>query len=111
MINENSRYIEAAHEFAQAHSYDVAGRPRVYTDEGSNKGKARIENRDTLYLITTQPDAPPPVTYMFKETDNIQLLAYKAVQDPTKWWSLADANPQVRHPFDFRMGDILHLPE
>ena len=112
MISENSRYQEAAHEFTQSHSYDAAGRPRVYTDEGATKGDERVENRDTLYLIATQrSDLVPPRTYMYKSTDNIQFLAYKALQDSTKWWMVADANPQVRHPFDFRMGDIMHLPE
>lgn len=112
MISPESRYIDAAHEFSSAHSYDEAGQPRVYTDPGSNKGDVRIENRDTVYRITTSVDeVVQPRTYAFKSTDNIQFLAYKALQDPGKWWVVAEANPQVRHPFDFRMGDRMYIPE
>jgi prophage DNA circulation protein len=48
---------------------------------------------------------------MVKDTDNIQLLAYRHLQDPTRWWVVADANPHIRYPFDFVMGKTIHVPE
>jgi hypothetical protein len=48
---------------------------------------------------------------MVKETDNIQLLAFKALQDPTRWWVIANANPHIRYPLDLKAGDMIHLPE
>jgi hypothetical protein len=41
----------------------------------------------------------------------VQLLAFRTLQDPTRWWVVADANPQIRYPFDFVMGNVIHMPE
>jgi hypothetical protein len=67
--------------------------------------------RPTLYLLTTKQVLTPPRQYMVKMTDNIQLLAYKAFQDPYQWWVIADANPHIRYPLDLKTGDVIHMPE
>jgi hypothetical protein len=108
MISNDSRYIDAAHETATAHTYDDLGRVEYNADDTLVTNDV---SRDTTYLLTTGFASPPPKQYMVKETDNIQLLAYRSQRDPTRWWVLANANPQIRHPFDFSMGDMIHLPE
>ena len=108
MISNDSRYIDAAHETATDHTYDDLGRVEYNADDTLVTNDV---SRDTTYLLTTGFASPPPKQYMVKETDNIQLLSYRSQRDPTRWWVLANANPQIRHPFDFSMGDMIHLPE
>lgn len=106
MITNDSRYTKAAHESASTHIYDEMGVREV------NESNAVSEiNRETLYLLTTGLASPPPRQYMAKETDNMQLLAYRVLQDPTRWWVIADANPHVRYPLDLPLGETLYLPE
>lgn len=106
MISSDSRYIDAAHEFPLVHLYDDLGNL-----EKDTNGAVVEVSRDTTYRLTTGQAASPPRQYMVKETDNIQLLAYRALQDPTRWWVIANANPHIRYPFDMHMGDVIHLPE
>lgn len=107
MITSDSRYTQAAHETPLSHSYTELGVIEVDVDT-----TAVIENsRDTTYLLTTGQPSAPPRQYMVKVTDNIQLLAYRHLQDPSQWWIIANANPHVRYPFDLKMGDTIYIPE
>jgi hypothetical protein len=108
MITNDSRYTASAHEIAATHTYDDISRVEYDAD---NVNVPNSVSRDTTYLLTTGFASPPPKQYMVKETDNIQLLSYRSQRDPTRWWVLANANPQIRHPFDLSMGDMIHLPE
>jgi hypothetical protein len=107
MITGDSRYAEAAHEFPLSHIYDEINAPEVNSDSGN----VEEVSRDTTYVLTTAQLSTPPRQYMVKETDNIQLLAYRALQDPTRWWVIANANPHIRYPFDMTMGKTIYLPE
>jgi hypothetical protein len=105
-ISNDSRYVDAAYEFADTHTYGTLG-----TTEVNENGNLNINTRETSYLLTTRYSSPPPRRYMVKDTDNIQYLAYKTLQDPTRWWIIANANPQIRNPFDLTMGDLIYIPE
>lgn len=116
MITSDSRYSAAAHETALSHLYDAEGNPESYDADGllqtfASTNSPTDTSRDTTYLLTTAQGADPPRHYMVKDTDNIQLLAYRHLDDPTRWWVIADANPQIRYPFDFVMGKTIHVPE
>jgi len=107
MIGPDSRYAEGNTDFAKAHLYDSERYP--VTDEET--GELAVRSHTTVYLLTTLPlPAPPKVQIMVRETDSLPLLAHEALNDPTKWWVLADANPQVRHPFDLKTSDVIYLP-
>lgn len=106
MITNDSRYAQSVHEFARTHLYDESGQPEKDSD-----GKVTLVNRDTTYLLPTAQVSTPPRQYMARMTDNVQLLAYKAFQDPHRWWIIADANPHIRYPLDLTMGDLIHIPE
>jgi hypothetical protein len=62
-------------------------------------GGERLRGKD-LRLI------PPPLAVPFRHTvregDRLDLLAFKYYTEPTKWWQIADANPQEPFP-----GDLL----
>lgn len=107
MITSDSRYSGADRQFPTTHIYDDLGRPETNAE---TKREEEV-SRDTVYVLVTAQTSLPPRQYMVKETDNIQLLSYRALQDPTRWWVIANANPQIRYPLDLQMGDVIHLPE
>lgn len=47
---------------------------------------------------------PPPLAWPFRHTvradDRLDLLSFKYYAEPTKWWQIADANPQEAFPLD-----------
>lgn len=47
---------------------------------------------------------PPPLDWPFRhrvrEGERLDLLAFKYYGEPTKWWQIADANPQEAFPLD-----------
>ena len=49
-------------------------------------------------------EIPPPLAGSFLHTvlqgDRLDLLSFKYYTDPTKWWQIADANPQEPFPSD-----------
>lgn len=106
MIPDDSRYVNAERQFVPSHSYSAQGRIDV-----TSEGKTAVHNRDTLYLLTTGQKSLPPHSQMVQYGDDVQSLAYSSLDDPTKWWVIADANPHIRHPFDLSPGDIVRLPD
>lgn len=111
-MNEESRYAYAASLQSPAHRYDARGKTIKDKDlDNKEVDSDKVEYHETYYLMTTLPLPEPPDTQiMFRETDDITTLAHKALKDPQKWWVIAEANPQIRHPLDYKMGDIVFLP-
>lgn len=107
-ITGDSRYQDAAREYAIAHTYDDLTRAE-YTDKSAVK--LNEVTREALYLLSTRFGAQPPKQYMVKSTDDVQTLSYTSQGDPTLWWKIANANPTIRNMFDLKMGDMIHLPE
>lgn len=106
--SSDSRYASAAYENAVSHTYDSLGFSEK--NEVNNK-KLNEVSRSTSYLLTTGQASVPPRYYMAKVTDNMQILAYRVLQDPTRWWVIANGNPHIRYPLDLAMGDTIYLPE
>lgn len=48
--------------------------------------------------------------YMSKEGDTFEQLASKLFNDGTRYWELADLNPQVDFPDVIPVGTVLRLP-
>lgn len=106
MIPSDSRYVDAERIFVSAPLYDKYGHPVM-----ANRYSRQFENRETSYLVTIYFGATlPQQNYLAKEDDDISVLAYRHLQDPRRWWIVADANPQIRHPFDLMMGDPMSIP-
>lgn len=107
-ISQDSRYQEAAREFAACHTYSAERAPDINT----TTGKPLETVREASYLLTVLPFPDPPETqYMVKESDNIQSLAAQFLNDARKWWKIADINPQVRYPLDLKMADVIYIPD
>ena len=106
MIPDDSRYVNADRQFVPSHSYSAQGRVDV-----TSEGKTAVRSKDTTYLLTTSYKALPQLSQMVQYGTDMPSLAYAALDDPTKWWVIADANPHIRHPFDMAPGDIVRLPD
>lgn len=111
-IEPDSRYARAQTVSSPSHVYDANGKNRYAEDEqGNTLDTYSLSYADTLYLLTTLPlPDPPEAQIMVRDGDDMALLAYKALKDPRKWWIVADANPQVRHPLDLKPTDVVYLP-
>lgn len=109
MIPPGSRYEQADKEFVDTHLYDSFNRPLVERDTGVYRYV--FESREATYLLTTLPlPPPPPQQYYVKDGETFQYIAYKFLKDPTRWWQIAEANPQVWYPLDAGMGDFIRVP-
>ena len=111
-IDPNSRYSRGEQLSAPSYSYGADGTKKYLTDDKGNPTDVlQVDHRNGVYLLTTLPlPESPQIQIMARETDNITLLAHDSLRDPTKWWVVADANPQIRHPLDLKTGDVVLLP-
>jgi len=101
--------VDAAHESTRCHIYDEFNYPLVDQD-GSHLWR-HIETRETTYMVTALPlPDPPPQEYYAKDGESFQFIAYKFIKNPTLWWQIAEANPQVWYPLDLHMGSYIHVP-
>lgn len=110
-IAPGSRYEEADRIFTTQHFYDVYGHPLVEEQDG--KIRFVTNSVETAYLITTQVIPPStPVDYYAKDTENLPFLGYKFFNDATRWWEIAEVNPDVWYPLDLKPGggQFLRIP-
>ena len=107
-ISPESRYQEADRQLVGCHTYSA----ERATDQDTVTKKSAVATREATYLLTVLPFPEPPETqYMVKDTDDIQTLASQYLNDPRKWWEIADINPQIRYPLDLQMADVIYLPD
>jgi nucleoid-associated protein YgaU len=105
MITDDSRYVNADRQFVTSHAYTAQGKTDLTQD-----GKVAVHSRDTLYLLTTGFGEFPKEARLSQYGDTFTSIAEEGLQDPTLWWVVADANPQIRHPFDLKPGDPIRIP-
>jgi hypothetical protein len=67
-------------------------------------------NKQTVYLNTVIYLTNPYSVALVRETDDMTMFAFTAYGDPRRWWVIADANPQVFHPWDARPGQSVRVP-
>lgn len=109
MIPPGSRYEQADKVFVEAHLYDTFSRPIVERDTGVYRNV--FASREATYLLTTLPlPPPPPQSYYVKDGEDFQYIAYRFLKNPTRWWEIAEANPQIWYPLDAKMGDFIQVP-
>lgn len=67
----------------------------------SNGGRLadRVDYRETRYY-----------QYTAREGDTFQLLAAKLLNDGSRYWEIADINPQVEWPDIIPVGTVLRIP-
>jgi hypothetical protein len=63
-----------------------------------------------VYLNPVVVLSVPYSVALVRETDSQQQYAYKVYRDATRWWNIADVNPQVFYPLDLIiLGDGLRV--
>lgn len=65
--------------------------------------------RPTVYRAPQQ-QAQRFLHYQVVFGDRFDLLAYRYYGDPTLWWLIADANPEVFYP-DLVTGSVIRIPQ
>jgi len=68
-------------------------------------------SRRTLGVPRVVPRPPTRGVYAVKAGDRIDLLAFAATGDSTKWWILADANHWADATRLERAGETVELPD
>lgn len=48
--------------------------------------------------------------YTSREGDNFLILAAKVLNDSTRYWEIADINPQLQWPDEIPTGTLLRIP-
>lgn len=48
--------------------------------------------------------------YMAKDGDTFPLIAARIFNDPSRYWEIADINPQVEWPDRIPVGTVLRIP-
>ena len=78
----------------------------VAIDARGNRNRVKRIRR-----IPQQPPAKKPLTYIVKEGDRLDLLAYTYYGDPTKFWLICDAN-QTMFPHELLVpGTKIIIPK
>ena len=67
----------------------------------SNGGRLaeRVSYKETKYY-----------QYVTRENDTFELIAAKVLNDGTRYWEIADINPQIEWPDRIPLGTILRIP-
>jgi hypothetical protein len=111
MIPAGSRYEQAERNFTLAHMYSERGLPLLAGELGMTNLRVRTALREALFRMTTQPDvAGTTMVYYAKETETMQFLGFKFLDDPKRWHEVADLNMQVWYPLDLKPGQIMRAP-
>lgn len=75
------------------------------------KTTSRYELSSTgRYAVRKAQEAVTYVVYTSSDGDTFDLLASKFLGDPTRYWEIADINPQVEWPDRIPTGTTLRIP-
>lgn len=108
-VQPGSRYEDAERQSTGKHYYDRWGHPLLQNEDGTLRFWAT--SVDTLYMLTVLPlPPPPPAEYYAKESEHFPFLAFKFMQDSTRWWEIAEVNPGVWYPLDLEAGMYMRVP-
>ena len=68
---------------------------------------------------TPRPTLVPPLeketivnftSYIWKQNDRVDLLAYQLLGDDAAWWQIADANPEILVWSEIPYGTVIRIP-
>lgn len=62
--------------------------------------------------LAERVDAEPTRYYQYvsREGDTFSIIAARVFNDPSRYWEIADINPQVEWPDKIAVGTILRIP-
>lgn len=70
------------------------------------------ENKDIAVIVSNeqQPWSFNFIWYQLTAMDRLDNLAYQFFLDPTAWWQIADANPEIMDWSYISPGTIIRIP-
>lgn len=75
----------------------------------------RVEGSDGNVYPTVFRQSPPPARkflhYTVQMGDRVDILASRYFGDPTLWWIIADANPEILFPTALPVGRVIRIPQ
>jgi nucleoid-associated protein YgaU len=76
--------------------YDASSRYKLnFAGREANRGE-RITGKYTLYTVVSG--------------DTLENIAMRRLGSPTRYWEIADMNPQIKFPTDIETGDVIRIP-
>lgn len=88
MINSNSRYAQSTLATMNYEGQDVA---------------VIVPGQQSAYTFNF-------IWYQITALDRMDSLAYSFFLDPTQWWRIADANPEIMNWNTVPVGTIIRIP-
>lgn len=85
------------------------------TSRYANSQLATIEAPSGADIVCIVPSTPQSFTFTYTYyavtvADRIDQLAYAFYGDPTKWWKIADANPEIMDWSSIQVGTVIRIP-
>lgn len=80
---------------------------------------ATMYNSNSRYALTDSgkeadrkslPTSVMYTTYMAKNGDTFEKLAYRLFGDFTRYWEIADINPHIKFPNEIPVGTVVRVP-
>lgn len=50
-------------------------------------------------------------TYMAKDGETVDILAYRLLGDFSRYWEIADLNPHIKFPNALSAGQVIRIPQ
>ncbi len=72
-----------------------------------------VGGKDVVYITPSAPTAYTfrYVYYVVNGSDRIDDIANAYFSDPTQWYLIGDANPQIMNWFNLTPGTIIRIPQ
>jgi nucleoid-associated protein YgaU len=78
-------------------------------------GTILVATEDRGPILTVLPVQPPTsgayTTYLSREGDTFDLLAFQKYGDPRLWWKIAEINPIIGMPDRISPGTLVRIPQ
>ena len=71
---------------------------------------ARNNNYSNTVIRVFPTDVYRFYIYVWKEGDRIDLVSNTFLGDPSFWWKIMDANPEIINAFDIPLGTTIRIP-
>lgn len=71
------------------------------------------DQQQDVHVITPSPAVAYTFTYTYhivSGSERIDNIAYAFYKDPSKWWTIADANPEIMDWSSLATGTIIRIP-
>lgn len=77
-----------------------------------------LYSSDSRYSVSTagttaQRSTPASYSYRLytvRQGDTLESIAARLLGSTSRYWELADLNPQVKFPLDLSAGDVIRIP-